>query len=92
MAFAGQGFLQLLRDTGFQTFDGIIDESYDNIDTDIDRYVAAMDQVKLICNQPSENILKQIEDIVEHNYHLMINTNWHTALINDTKISPTSFT
>lgn len=78
VAFSGYKFLHNLRKYGFKTFDGIIDESYDLIQDDNQRLAAAFEQVKYLCNTPQEEILFKIKDIVEHNYNVMMNTNWTT--------------
>jgi hypothetical protein len=73
---AGQYFLQNLRKLGFKTFDGIIDESYDLIEDPQLRFECAFSQIKYLINQPQEEILLLIKDIVEHNQQLMLNTEW----------------
>jgi len=76
VAFAGQGFLQLMRDLGFQTFDGIIDESYDQIENDQDRWQAAFDQVIKLCDADQTDILSQANTILEHNYSVIMSYPW----------------
>ena len=76
VAFAGQGFLQLMRDLGFQTFDGIIDESYDQIENDQDRWQAAFDQVIKLCNSNQMDVLSQARPTLEHNYNIIMNYPW----------------
>lgn len=76
VAFAGQGFLQLLRDAGFRTFDGIIDESYDLIENDQDRWQAAFDQVIRLCDSDQETVLAQAKPILEHNFNLIMYHHW----------------
>jgi len=76
VAFAGQGFLQLMRDAGFQTFNGIIDESYDLIENDQDRWQAAFDQVIKLCVLDQETVLSQAKTILEHNFNRMMHHSW----------------
>jgi hypothetical protein len=78
IAFSGYKFLHNLRSLGFKTFDGIIDESYDLIMNDRARYSAAFEQVRWLCKQDQQVIYKQIRDTLEHNYNLMMNTDWTT--------------
>ena len=61
---------------GFRTFDGIIDESYDLIVNDDERYAAAFAQVEQLCATPQSEILPAIADTVEHNYQLLMSTDW----------------
>jgi hypothetical protein len=77
VAFSGYKFLNNLRNLGFKTFDGIIDESYDLIKHDHQRYTAAFDQVRWLCSQPQEQIIEQARPILEHNYNLVMNTDWN---------------
>ena len=76
VAFAGCGFLQLMRDVGFQTFDGIIDESYDLIENDQDRWQAAFDQVIRLCDADQIDVLSQARPILEHNYDMIMRHPW----------------
>jgi hypothetical protein len=76
VAFAGPGFLQLLRNTGFQTFDGIIDESYDLIENDQDRWQAAFDQVIKLCHSDQLDTLTKARPILEHNFNTIANYPW----------------
>jgi len=76
VAFTGYKFLYNLRALGFRTFDNVIDESYDQIKHDGDRYTAAFEQVKQLCSMPQQQILDQIRPIVDHNYTLIMDTDW----------------
>jgi hypothetical protein len=74
---AGCGYLAELRNLGFRTFDGIIDETYDTIENHTERYEAAMKQVEWLCQQNQTKILKKVMPIVEHNFTVMMTTNWY---------------
>ena len=76
IAFSGYKFLYNLRSQGFQTFDGVIDESYDDILDDTERYTAAFEQVKRLCNMDQQEVYNKIRDVVEHNYNHIMTTNW----------------
>jgi hypothetical protein len=77
VAFSGYKFLHNLRQLGFQTFGSVIDESYDLIKNDADRYTAAFEQVKLLCERPQAEVLKIIRPVLEHNHALIMNTDWN---------------
>lgn len=68
--FAGAGALKFIRNEGFKTFDGIIDESYDDIEDDQQRWTAAFEQVKKLCNMKQQEVLNQIQDICDHNFKI----------------------
>lgn len=76
VAFSGYKFLHNLRQLGFQTFGSVIDESYDLIRHDRDRYSAAFEQVKLLCQRPQAEVLETIRPVLEHNHALIMNTDW----------------
>lgn len=80
VVFAGQHYLKGLKQMGFKTFDGIIDESYDEIENNEARWAAALEQVNWLCNQPQNEILEKIIPIVTHNYRQMLNYNWQRPI------------
>lgn len=101
IAIAGRHHLHNLRQLGFQTFGNIIDESYDDVLDDVQRWQQAMEQARWLAQQPQQEILEKIKPIAEHNYRLMIQRNWYLEflqqltqelqpLINNTKIGPSS--
>ena len=80
---AGQGYLKALRNLGFKTFDGIIDESYDDYSDDLFRWDAACEQMKLLCNRDQREVLEAVQPIVEHNFKVMMNTDWYGNFIRE---------
>lgn len=66
-----------LRNLGFKTFAGIIDESYDEIEPAIHRHQAALEQLEWLCNQDQADILNQCREIVDHNFNLMYSNDWY---------------
>ena len=82
VAFTGYKFLQNLRSQGFKTFSNVIDESYDSILDDTERYTAAFEQVKQLCNMDQQQVYNQIRDTVEHNYNHIMTTDWTVFAIN----------
>ena len=75
--FSGQHYLHNLRILGFKTFDGIIDESYDSIADNAQRFKLACEQIQYLINQPQEEILAKIRPITEHNKQVMLETDWY---------------
>lgn len=74
--FAGRGYLANLRRLGFQTFNGIIDESYDCEPDALVRWQLAWKQMVWLSKQPQAEILERIRPIVEHNFAVMMQTTW----------------
>jgi hypothetical protein len=71
VVISGQHYLRNLRQLGFKTFDGIIDESYDGILDSQTRWTKAIEQTEWLCQQPQEKILSQIAPIVIHNFAVL---------------------
>lgn len=71
IVISGMHFLKNLKSLGFKTFEGVIDESYDNEPNDEKRWNMALEQVKLLCQQDQKTILKAIVPIVLHNRDLI---------------------
>jgi hypothetical protein len=80
--FSGAGFLENLRKIGFKTFDTVIDESYDLIINDYNRWQAAFEQVKKLCEMDQSEVFEKIASIVEHNYQLLMTTSWTHITLN----------
>ena len=78
VAFSGYKFLENLHSLGFKTFDSVIDEGYDQTKNNIERYNQAFEQVRWLCKQDQADIIQRIQPILEHNYELLMNTDWTT--------------
>jgi len=77
VVFAGYRYLRNLRRLGFKTFNGIIDESYDEIEVYEDRWQCAVDALTALSFEDPEQIYHKTEKIRIHNYKHFLNTNWH---------------
>jgi hypothetical protein len=66
----GQGILQRLRDLGYKTFDGWIDETYDTLPSN-KRFTAIADAIKQIDNiEDKLEWFTSMKEILVHNYNL----------------------
>ena len=70
--FACRHYLKAIRDMGFKTFDTVIDESYDEIVNDIQRFNAAFKQVKLLSAMDYQEVMDKTCEIREHNFNRLI--------------------
>jgi hypothetical protein len=77
LVFSGVHYLRNLRNLGFKTFNGIVDESYDDVEDTELRFQMIFVQMQYLFNQPQEKILEQIRPITEHNKHVMLETDWY---------------
>jgi hypothetical protein len=78
--FSSQNFLSSLRSLGFQTFGDVIDESYDCISDDIQRWTEAWRQVEYLMTQDPKLIYQKINEITEHNYQLISSTDHYKKM------------
>ena len=74
--------LDMLRKIGYQTFDGIIDESYDQEENDQKRMMMVLEETKRLSSLNTEELtdfLNNAKIICEHNYQtLHAKTDWVT--------------
>lgn len=83
LAIAGKGFMRYLRSLGFQTFGSIIDESYDDIEDNHQRWSAVIAEVERICQGDYQDIWHKSKDIVEHNQKIMLTRDFLRSPVND---------
>jgi len=77
LVFCSAGTLSILKDLGFETFDDIFDERYDQIENAQLRFEHLLREVDRICNFENAtlaDITMQITPKLQHNY----NHFWHT--------------
>jgi hypothetical protein len=74
---SGRHFLKNLRKLGFKTFDGIIDESYDEVYGGYERNQMIKEQLMYLFDQPQEEIFAKIRPITEYNKQVMMETDWY---------------
>ena len=68
--------LPCLRQIGYQTFDGIIDESYDKIENDGDRLMAVTQEIHRLSVMSHDEIAKvtaECKEVCDHNFNVLIN-------------------
>ncbi len=70
--FAKSGVLKFMKEKGFKTFHPYIDETYDELENDIDRFRVILDEIKRLCDLTDEEKLewmRNVKPIVEHNFN-----------------------
>lgn len=78
-------YLKAVRDMGFKTFDGFIDESYDTEFDDMKRLSMVNAEIKRISNIPIEELkiqIKDIEDILLYNQMKLLTFDYEMAEVN----------
>lgn len=76
IVLSSKNFLLGLKTLGYKTFDTVIDESYDTIDDDKERWQAAMESMEKLSQQDPFVVYQKLESVLEHNHILFKNTNW----------------
>ncbi len=69
---SNKGTIKKLKEYGFKTFHPFIDESYDNISSRGERFLAIEQEINKLCNKSIEEIHEwywSIEDVLKHNYY-----------------------
>jgi hypothetical protein len=67
--FGQANWLSKLKSFGFETFDSVLDETYDTIShIDVWRYRAAFDQVGWLSKQNHPALLQKVRPILDHNH------------------------
>lgn len=79
--FSAPGMLKDLKTLGFQTFDTVIDETYDTILHDETRWNHAFDQVVWLSKQHPKEIYQQVQPILEHNRKHFLSIDWEQKMI-----------
>ena len=71
--FGGHRALAQLRAQGYRTFEGLIDESYDEIVDDHKRWTCAWQAVEFLARSDPQLLYSQAQEILTHNYQLIKN-------------------
>ena len=72
---ANCGYLRDLRNAGFQTFDSVIDESYDQIDCPSTRIERIIETVRSISRGGAEHFWEATRDICKYNQQHLVEYN-----------------
>lgn len=91
VVFGARHFLRRLQELGFQTFDSIIDESYDNEPVDEIRYQKAMLQVLRLAHfLTPDSVDRHVNYAVENNFRqlaaIRVSTDWQMGEMLKVKI------
>jgi hypothetical protein len=77
IVFGGHQYLRNLQRLGFKTFSDVIDERYDNEPNYKRRGEMICGQISYLLQQDQQQVLNAIQPIVEHNYQVMMTTDWY---------------
>lgn len=88
IVYATAGHLAALRETGYRTFHPIIDETYDTVESDLQRMELIEAEITRISEMSDTEILEfeqQCREIVEHNYNWFF-TPYRRLAVGDKKL------
>lgn len=74
LMFQAKHFLKNFRKLGFKTFSPFINEDYDDIDDDIERFQTCIDEMKrisLLSEKDKNILLDNLKEVCEYNFGLM---------------------
>lgn len=77
--FGPPGYLRRLKELGFQTFDSVVDESYDNEPILETRMAAAWAQVLSLSQQDPVAVYHKLQPVLTHNLH-RLDTLWQETV------------
>ena len=72
VVFGSQGILAFLRQQGFRTFDGLIDESYDQEPNELKRYDMAWQQIRRLAECDPVQMYQQAQPVLDHNFNTLM--------------------
>ena len=88
MLVATHGSLEYLRSYGFETFDQLIDESYDAIEDPAERLQAIVREMKRIAALPTDikvQLYKQMRTVAKRNQQLFFSKAWENKIVDEFK-------
>lgn len=83
---ATPGSLQYIRNYGFKTFDGLIDERYDIVDNPAERLNCIVHEMKRITQLPQDqkqHLWQQLYKIAEYNQQLFFSKEWQNLIFDE---------
>ncbi len=82
------GSLEYLRSYGFETFNGLIDESYDTVQDPVERLQAICTEMKRISELSTtqkEQLFKELSKIARRNQKKFFSKQWHQSIVDEFK-------
>ena len=71
--FGSHGQLAKLREHGYKTFDPIIDESYDDVEDDVERWHMAFNQMLILMEKDPVAVYNSLKTVLSHNFEMVYN-------------------
>lgn len=78
--FGSMRHLEAFRSLGFKTFDAVIDESYDLIEDNEERWSAVLDSMQKLTLLDPVEVYQELSEVLEHNKRHFETTEWERAI------------
>jgi hypothetical protein len=75
--FAPVGSLAALRDLGYRTFDSAMDNTYDTVTDNTQRYTSAMHTIQQLALQDPNTVYNSCVEDLEHNQQVFLASKWN---------------
>ena len=77
LIFGTPGTLQVLRDLGYRTFDHVIDNTYDTVGNNTERYQCVRSELDRLNQKNLHELYLQCRDDIIHNQQLFLSLKYH---------------
>jgi hypothetical protein len=74
--FGCAGSLSVLRSLGYRTFDHVLDNSYDTITHNTERYLRTVELVANLAQQDLHQVFEQCREDIQYNQQLFVSSKW----------------
>ena len=81
LIFGSPGHLKAFRQLGFKSFSPVIDESYDDIIDNKERFAKVLDCMNKLCEIDPKKVFDQLRPVLQHNKNHFENSKWK-AIVN----------
>ena len=81
VVFGSVGQLRALRGLGFKTFSPVIDEDYDMITNDRDRFKKVLDSMLELSGQDPFVVYEKLKEVLDHNKKHFEENDWNSSFL-----------
>ena len=79
--FGSPGHIKAFKKLGFKSFDKVMDESFDEIENNDERFVKMLDSMNELSREDPNVVYDKISDVLDHNYNHFIARYWNREFI-----------
>lgn len=79
--FGSKGHIKAFKKLGFKSFDKVMDESFDEIENDDERFIKMLDSMNELSKENPNVVYDKISDVLDYNYNHFIARYWNREFI-----------